>query len=129
MRITLNPIPPTKSELSGITVILSIPTDMCAKLLRSLNLKLPTCLWSDDRNRSAIPCYSRISYVSLISITPFATCAISSTYQCSQRLRNFYSPAKVCNARAPYHYYYKNFTKIGSPSAVLPFGNSNGFFS
>lgn len=71
--------------------------------------------------RSVILLFTNFIYVSLISIRPLATCAISSTYQCSQRLPNFFSLAKVCNARAPYHYCYKKFTKIGSPSRALSY--------
>lgn len=70
---------------------------------------------------SVILLFTNFIYVSLISIRPLATCAISSTYQCSQRLPNFFSLAKVCNARAPYHYCYKKFTKIGSPSRALSY--------
>lgn len=73
------------------------PTTVTISTLTFLdnNCFFPTCL------RSVIPAILEFHICISNFNNPLATCAISSTYQCSQRLGNFFSLAKVCNARAP----------------------------
>lgn len=79
------------------------------------NCFFPTCL------RSVIPAILEFHICISNFNNPLATCAISSTYQCSQRLGNFFSLAKVCNARAPYHYWWGGAAKFGTKTIPYMF--------
>lgn len=86
------------------------PTTVTVLTLTFLNNNcfFPTCLWA------VIPATLEFHICISNFNNPLATCAISSTYQCSQRLGNFFSLAKVCNARAPYHYWWGGAAKFGT---------------